>query len=175
MCQEAPPSDRHSYTMRRATGRRDQAILLTMLDTGLRASELCALTVGDVGLKIGKLQIKHGLLGGAKGGKGQVVCVGEAARRTLWRYLAARKGSEDPSSPIFLGRFAHPLLISKRDHAPGIGYVFDTADVHQIGMLKGRLMIELQPTCPPGHKRAPRLCRAPFDPSERRQPGSLMA
>ncbi len=34
--------------MRRSTGHRDQAIILTLLDTGLRASELSALKVGNM-------------------------------------------------------------------------------------------------------------------------------
>ena len=40
---EVQPSNRRKFTMRRATGRRDQAIILTLLDTGLRASELSRL------------------------------------------------------------------------------------------------------------------------------------
>ena len=36
-CNEAKTTDRRKYIMRRATGRRDQAIILTLLDTGLRA------------------------------------------------------------------------------------------------------------------------------------------
>lgn len=66
---EVEPKDRRKFTMRRTTGRRDQAIILTLLDTGLRASELSALKVGDVDLKSGKVLVKHGRLGGAKGGK----------------------------------------------------------------------------------------------------------
>ena len=34
--------------MRRSTARRDRVIILTLLDTGLRASELCSLTIDDV-------------------------------------------------------------------------------------------------------------------------------
>ena len=49
--------------MRRATGKRDQAIILTLLDTGLRASELSALKIGDVDLKTGKVLVKHGRAG----------------------------------------------------------------------------------------------------------------
>ena len=56
--------------MRRSTGRRDQAVILTLLDTGLRASELSALKIGDVDLKISRMLVKHGRLGGAKGGRG---------------------------------------------------------------------------------------------------------
>ncbi len=52
-CKEAQTTDRRKFTMRRATARRDQAIILTLVDTGLRASELSALKVGDVDLKTG--------------------------------------------------------------------------------------------------------------------------
>ena len=55
--------------MRRATGRRDQAIILTLLNAGLRASELSALKVGDVNLKSSKVLVKHRRLSGAKGGR----------------------------------------------------------------------------------------------------------
>jgi integrase len=47
---EAQPALRRRYTMRRATALRDRAILLTLLDTGLRSSELCGLNLGDVDL-----------------------------------------------------------------------------------------------------------------------------
>jgi integrase/recombinase XerD len=76
-CNEAKTTDRRKYIMRRATGRRDQAIIMTLLDTGLRASELCALKVCDVDLKSGKVQVKHGRSGGAKGGKGRTVFLGK--------------------------------------------------------------------------------------------------
>jgi integrase/recombinase XerD len=87
--------------MRRATGRRDQAIIMTLLNAGLRASELSALKVGDVDLKRGKVLVKHGRLGGATGGKGRIVYLGKAARRAVWRYLAVREGGEEPESPLY--------------------------------------------------------------------------
>jgi hypothetical protein len=37
-CAETDVHDRRRFTMRRATGKRDKAILLMLLDTGLRAS-----------------------------------------------------------------------------------------------------------------------------------------
>lgn len=82
--------------MRRPTGTHDRAMLLTLLDTGLCASELCSLPIGDVDLKTGKVEVKHGTQGGAKGGKGRVVYLGKAARRALWRYLSQREDGEDP-------------------------------------------------------------------------------
>src|SRR3989304_1615815 len=69
-CHEAKTIDRRRFTMRRSTGKRDRALILTLLDTGLRASELCALTIEDVDQKTGHVEVKHGVTGGAKGGKG---------------------------------------------------------------------------------------------------------
>jgi integrase/recombinase XerD len=95
--------------MRRVTGKRDRAIILTLLDTGLRASELCALKMGDLEQKTGRLQVKHGRTGGAKGGKGRIVFLGKTARRTLWLYLTTHEDAEDPEAPLFIGRFNRPL------------------------------------------------------------------
>ncbi len=87
--------------MRRPTANRDQALILVLVDTGLRALELCSLKVGDVDTKRGKVEVKHGIEGGAKGGKGRMVFLGKVARRAIWRYLSEREDSEDPDAPLF--------------------------------------------------------------------------
>ena len=108
-CEEAVTDRRHKFIMQRSTGKRDKAILLTLLDTGLRASELCALRMADVDMKSGRVQIRSGEVGRAKGGKGRVVYLGKSARRFLWRYLAEREDEEDPDAPLFLGKFHRPF------------------------------------------------------------------
>ncbi len=47
--------------MRRPSANRDQAIVLMLLDTGLRATELCSLTINDVDSKSGNVTIRHGM------------------------------------------------------------------------------------------------------------------
>jgi integrase/recombinase XerD len=106
---EANTDGREKFTMRRATAHRDRAIILMLLDTGLRVGELCALNIGDVEQKTGKVEVKHGVGGGAKGGKGRVVYLGKAARRSLWRYLAEREDAGELDAPLFLGRLDHKL------------------------------------------------------------------
>jgi len=106
---EANTPDRRRFKMRRPTARRDQAIILTLLDTGLRASELCSLKVGDVDQRSGRVHVKHGRSGGAKFRRGRVVFLGKATRRALWRYLAEREDGEDPDAPLFTGRYDRPL------------------------------------------------------------------
>jgi integrase/recombinase XerD len=106
---EARTADRRAYRFWRPTARRDQAIILTLLDTGLRATELCSLQIGDVEVKTGKVHVQHGVRGGAKSGKGRFVYLGKAARRSLWRYLADREDEDDMEAPLFLGLYDRPM------------------------------------------------------------------
>lgn len=69
----------------RATVLRDKAIIVALVDTGMRASELCKLTVADYEPSSGKIEIR-----GGKGDKDRVVFASNNARRYLWRYLATR-------------------------------------------------------------------------------------
>ena len=101
---EAETFLRRKFAMRRPTANRDQAIILTLLDSGIWASEFSALRVGDFEAKRGKLEIRHGLEGGAKGGKGRVVYLGQTARHAVWRYLAEREDGEEPNAPLFTVR-----------------------------------------------------------------------
>ena len=64
------------------TGKRDKAIILTLLDTGLRASELLALDKDNVNPISGVIQVLHG-----KGGKFRNIYLGRKARIALRRYL----------------------------------------------------------------------------------------
>jgi integrase/recombinase XerD len=65
---------------------RDRTIVLLMLDTGLRVSELCAADVRDYDSRRGQLVIRHG-----KGDKQRSVYLGDTSRRQLWRYHADRQ------------------------------------------------------------------------------------
>lgn len=74
-------------------GLRDRAVILTMLDTGIRASELVALAVKDFDPASGALVIRQG-----KGGRGRVVFVGAQTRKAILAYLRTRPQarSDDP-------------------------------------------------------------------------------
>ena len=71
---------------KRATALRDKAIILTLLDTGIRASELCNLSYNDYDAANGRLLIQHG-----KGDKARIVYVGDSTQKVLWRLLVGRK------------------------------------------------------------------------------------
>jgi site-specific recombinase XerD len=88
---------------RRPTGRRDIAIILVLLDSGLRASELCDLEMRDYNGDTGRLHVRHG-----KGDKARAVYLGARAQQALWRYLADRP-VRNAASPLFATRTARPL------------------------------------------------------------------
>ncbi len=69
---------------------RDQAIVLTLLDSGLRASELCALDLDDVDWQTGALFVRNG-----KGQKDRVSYIGPATRKRVVRYVRLERESED--------------------------------------------------------------------------------
>ncbi len=103
-CEEATTRGRQRFVMRPRTALRDRAIILVLLDTGLRATELCSLDIGDLDDQSGKLTVKHGYGGGAKGGKGRLVYLSRSTRRALWRYLVTREDNEAHDAPLFLAQ-----------------------------------------------------------------------
>ena len=65
---------------------RDRAIVLFLLDTGLRASEMVALNGIDVDITAGVVQVKEG-----KGGKNRTVYIGAKTVKALLRYYTWRQ------------------------------------------------------------------------------------
>lgn len=88
---------------KRPTGKRDQAILVTLIETGIRASELCDLRIKDYDQKKGQLNVRHG-----KGDKQRFVYVADSAQRYIWRYLATRKEPR-PDDPLFATTTNRPI------------------------------------------------------------------
>jgi integrase len=80
---------------------RDEAIISTLLYTGLRVGELVSLTMSDVTLseRKGTIQVRAEI---AKGGKERVVPVPKKARETLRVYI--EDGPAESSGALFLGR-----------------------------------------------------------------------
>jgi len=70
---------------------RDLAICHVLLDSGLRASELLALNVGDVDMTGGIISVKNG-----KGGKDRVTYIGSKTTEVLLQYLGDNPRAEDP-------------------------------------------------------------------------------
>ncbi len=99
---------RRAYTQKRATGSRNVALVLLLLDTGLRIGEVARLRIGDVSLqKSGAVIVAP--FGSGRKSKPRVVYLGVVARRALWRYLAERDDSLDNDAPLFTTDEGKPL------------------------------------------------------------------
>jgi len=62
-------------------GYRDMAVIMVLLDTGLRVSELTSLTLNDVQLAEGILKVF------GKGRRERLIPIGKASQRVLWNYV----------------------------------------------------------------------------------------
>ncbi len=74
------------------SGFRDYTIILMLLDTGMRASELVGLTLDNVNLEDGMVRVF------GKGSKERFVPIGSRVQRTLWKYI--QKYRPQPANPL---------------------------------------------------------------------------
>jgi site-specific recombinase XerD len=81
--------------LRSCISERDKALCLFLLDSGVRASELVALNVGDIDLKTGVVLVRLG-----KGQKARNTYIGARTRKQVKRYWAER-GEVKADAPAF--------------------------------------------------------------------------
>lgn len=86
----------------RTTGQRDRAIILLLLDTGVRASELCDLEIQHVDLKAQRILVY------GKGDKERALPISARTSRSLWQYLAIRPEVR-LDDPLFLTITGQPM------------------------------------------------------------------
>ncbi len=82
-------------------GSRNRAIILILLDTGIRLSELIGMKLNDINSEKGHIKV----LG--KGSKERVVKIGKTAQKALWRYLMYRP--QNGGQEIWLSEEGNPL------------------------------------------------------------------
>lgn len=89
--------------VRTAKGFRDRLIMLVLLDTGIRLSELVGLRLEDVDFEQSCFLVR------GKGNKERIVPFGAQVRRALWRYLSHfREGLDGPE--------AHEVFVSEQGY-----------------------------------------------------------
>jgi integrase/recombinase XerD len=91
------------------TGRRDHALLLLAVQTGLRVSELIGLTVRDVHLGHGAHVACHG-----KGRKDRITPLTNSTVTVLRNWLSEQ--ASDPAPPLFTTRRGEPLSRDAIEH-----------------------------------------------------------
>jgi len=78
----------------RFLGSRNLAIILMLLDSGLRLSELANIKLNDIDVDRGWIKVM------GKGNRERVVRIGKTAQRVLWRFLTYR--GEDSKRVLWL-------------------------------------------------------------------------
>lgn len=86
---------------------RNRAIILLMLDTGLRASELCDLKIEDVDNRNNRIFVRMG-----KGMKERMLPFSPRTGQMIWRYLASRAETQ-PGDPLFVSKLNRGLNRTK--------------------------------------------------------------
>lgn len=84
--------------------RRDEAVLYFLLDTGLRASELCSLKIKDVDMTGRRCTV----LG--KGNKHRLINFQKTTAKALWQFL--KEDAREPEDPLFISERGDPLTRS---------------------------------------------------------------
>lgn len=82
---------------------RDLALLLVMIDTGMRLSEVASLNAGDIDLIEGRCRVM------GKGSRERLVPIGRRTRKALRGWSSARRPSVAATSPLFVGRHGSRL------------------------------------------------------------------
>jgi len=162
--------------------RRDRAIILLLLDTGIRAGELCSLTRPDVDLRQGTAQVRGKSRLNAGQGKQRIVYFGTRTRKALWQYLQG-EDTPDPGRHLFLTTTGgaidrrhlatHLRRLGKRAgvspcnphrfrHTFSINYIKNEGDPFTLQKLLGHNSLDMvkrylaiaQVDCENGHRRA---------------------
>jgi site-specific recombinase XerD len=84
--------------------RRNTALIYFLLDTGLRATEVCSLCLKDMDMQNRRCSVV------GKGNKRRTVPFGGTATKELWQYL--REDPRDPEDPLFYSKRSEPLTRS---------------------------------------------------------------
>jgi len=104
-------------------GSRNRAIILIILDSGLRLSELAGINLPDIDLGKGWIKVT------GKGNKERVIRIGKVAQKALWRYLMYR--GEDAKQELWFSEERKPLQSSGIQSA--IDRLKKRAGVHERG------------------------------------------
>ena len=160
---------------------RDRAILLFLLDTGVRAAELCRLCIADLDLKNGSATITGKSRLNSGRGKTRVVHFGRNTRKAIWEYLATREvGANEPVFATIGGSFLdrrhlgrHIKRLASRAgiknvsphrfrHTFAINYLRNGGDIYTLQSILGHTSLDMvrrylkiaEADCADAHRRA---------------------
>ncbi len=84
---------------------RNRAIILVLLDSGIRANELCTLTLDRVDEQLRRIHVT------GKGLKDRMVPLGAKTRQALWEYIHVHRPAARETNAVFLSQNGRPLHV----------------------------------------------------------------
>lgn len=87
----------------RRTALRDRAVVLLLVDTGMRSGELAGLKVRDLDMKNNRLTVF------GKGTKERMLPYSPTTAKAIWRYMQSERGDHGPRDPLFVTVDGEPL------------------------------------------------------------------
>lgn len=148
--------DGRKYKIKRPNADRDRAILMILLDTGVRLGELCRLRLGDINLENGEVYIRPYHDG--RKSKSRTVFLGQRTRQAVWKYIAKQQSQQDQSLRLFelkdstiriiINRIGANAKVShahphKFRHTFAITYLRNHGDIFTLQRLLGHATLEM--------------------------------
>lgn len=98
---------RKPYQCKRPTDMviRDKALIIMLLDTGLRSGECARLRIRDVNLENGEAYVKPHHV---RKTRPRTVYLGKSAKKAVWKYLTTRSDVK-PDDPLFVTQQGRPM------------------------------------------------------------------
>ena len=106
------------YTMRNSKVHRNKAIILTLLDTGLRIGELLRIQIRDIDFETGEIIIMPYTTG--RKTKPRMVPLGKTTRRSLWLYVAKLEDTHSTDRLFPMSANATRLMLRRLATRTGI-------------------------------------------------------
>jgi len=110
---QSRPENRSSFTTKRSTAKRDQALIILLLDTGVRVSEAARLTINDVNFNRSEISIQP--YGSSIKSRPRHIPIGNLAKKYLWTYSATR-AEASPHDAFFIVRRGLPMNRNSISH-----------------------------------------------------------
>jgi Site-specific recombinase XerD len=101
-----------TYRIKRPNADRDKAIILILLDTGVRLGEFFRLRVGDVNLENGEIYVRP--YRSSIKSSPRTVYIGQRAKQAVWKYIAKQQARPNHEQRLFDLQAASIRLIINR-------------------------------------------------------------
>ncbi len=117
-CDKSHAGSSKIYRQKRPTSHRDKALVLTLLDTGLRLGEALRVQIGDVNFESGEIIVAP--FGTGKKTRPRLVILGATARRAVWLYVAKLNDSHPEDRLFQMTPVSTRLILARLGQRAGV-------------------------------------------------------